>query len=128
MITDLAGTTSHLIELALDVALQRQQVIASNIANADSSGYRPLSVRFEEYLDTASTANGNRRVSDSELNSIRDMLTSGQLVGYSGDDKVNYDQEIARMSENVLRYQALLAGLNKYGDIVQMAISGDRGK
>lgn len=47
------GSTRSLQELALSVRAYRQQLIASNIANADTPGYQAVDIDFEEALRIA---------------------------------------------------------------------------
>lgn len=46
----LSDPTQRLLEQALDGLSRRQQLIASNLANIDTPGYRPMSVDFEAAL------------------------------------------------------------------------------
>lgn len=46
----LVDPTQHLLERALDGLSRRQQLIAANLANIDTPGYRPMSVDFESAL------------------------------------------------------------------------------
>lgn len=131
MIDDLGGVTSALAKLALDAAVLRHQVIANNIANAQTPGFRPQYVSFEEYLSAAAGSQTGREtdaVLRAEVESLRERLDAGQLVHSDDVTEVNVDQEMARLSANVLRYQALLEGLSKRGDLVKMAISGEGGR
>lgn len=55
-IQDLFGPTVRVLEKSLDLRQQRQQVIASNIANAQTPGYVPAKLNFEEGLKQAQRA------------------------------------------------------------------------
>ncbi len=129
MIEDIGGVTSQLVRLALDVSSLRQQVIANNIANAKTLNFEPQRVRFEEFLDSAmtrSTGQDDDRIARAQLNMLKQRVDSGQLVEKTGDETVELDLEMARLAENVLRYQALLEGLSKRGSVIKMAINEGR--
>lgn len=129
MIDDLGGATSNLVKLALDVSVLRQKVIANNIANANTPGYVPNKVSFEEHLTNASI-NSPQSNTDKQLvmqvETIRNKLNSGDLLLRSGAESVMLDMEMAGMAENVIRYQALLTGLSKHSSIIKLAIHEGR--
>ena len=124
MIEALGGTTSDLVKLALDVSVLRHKVIANNIANANTIGFIPQRVSFEEYLSNVSSENvGQLKL---EIESLRGRLNNGELLHFSGADSVKLDMEMAKMAENVIRYQALLTGMNKHSSTVKLAINEGR--
>lgn len=126
MIEDIGGVTSQLVRLALDVAAQRQQVIANNIANAKTPDFSPQRVRFEALLDNAMTRSINHsddRIAGAQLDKLEERMESGQLIEETDDEDVEMDLEMARLAENVLRYQALLEGLSKRGSVIKLAIT-----
>ena len=47
----LESITSAMITKALDVSLARHEVIANNIANSETAGYRPLTVNFDSIYE-----------------------------------------------------------------------------
>ncbi|HHJ13922.1 MAG TPA: flagellar basal body rod protein FlgB [Gammaproteobacteria bacterium] len=126
MIEDIGGITSKLVSLALDVASQRQQVIANNIANAQTANFAPQRVRFETLLDdvlTHSVQPNDEEPMAERLGRIRERLQAGELIEASGDNEVKLDLEMARLAENVLRYRALLEGMSKRGSVIKLAIT-----
>lgn len=134
MIEDLGGVTTQMVRLALDVAMQRHSVISNNVANANTEGFRPQVLEFETHLkqQLAQQGIGWEAVSNSgtlqrALSDAQADLQSNRYVHASGATKVELDQEMLKMSENVLRYQALLSALEKRGSIMHMAISGNPG-
>lgn len=134
MIEDLGGVTTQMVRLALDVAMQRHSVISNNVANVNTEGFRPQVLEFESHLkqQLAQQGIGWETVSNSDalqraLSEAQADVQRSQYVHASGATKVELDQEMLKMSENVLRYQALLSALEKRGSIMHMAISGSRG-
>ena len=91
----------------LDVAAERHKVLASNLANAETPGYRrvELSPSFDKTLK-ASVASGNLHSFDpSEMSFVED-----QNPAFRSDptgNNVSEDQELMLLNENALRYEAL---------------------
>lgn len=123
MVSLIENNTSALLSLALDAAVLRQQAIAQNIANANTPGYRPLGVTFEERLSEARSAvQQGQQVS---LSSLADFRPTVDFVESSnqGDDKVALDAEVAKLAENSLHHQTLLKALNRHFSILSTAIN-----
>lgn len=126
MIDGLNGVTMQLVGMALDASQLRQEAIATNIANANSVGYTPLRVSFEDQLAMLKKSLMDTSQDDSSsiaLQNIRPKLETMDETGSAANTKVEIDQEIARMTQNVVQYEALLEGLTKKISILQMAIN-----
>jgi flagellar basal-body rod protein FlgB len=128
MIEDIGGVTSKLIGVALDAMLVRHATIAHNIANADTPGYAPVRVAFEEYLAGYVGESGDLAddALSGQLESVRQALDDGSLVSKSTGGTVELDLEMVELTTNTLRYQALLTAAGKRGEIMAMAIRGGR--
>ncbi|MGD8911362.1 MAG: flagellar basal body rod protein FlgB [Candidatus Thiodiazotropha sp.] len=126
MIEDIGGVTSRLVSLALDVSSLRQQVIAHNIANANTPGFAPQKVSFEQLLERAglltSDQPGDPELAG-EIDRLRQRLDRGELIETSEDETVSLDMEMVRLTENVLRYRAMLEGLSKRGSLIKLAVT-----
>jgi flagellar basal-body rod protein FlgB len=105
----------------------RHRLIAGNIANAHSEGFRPRRLDFERQLagarevllDRAQVASGSRA-----LSAVRPTLAYGN-VGPAGERQgVRVDEQMALLAMNTLHYQALTTALNKKIAILAAAISG----
>jgi len=116
----LTGLTGSLIRMALDGLSMRQLVTANNIANANTSGYQPVRVDFEEQLASA-LREGDMR---GRLDTGR--LTQSVSVDPTPGAKVQLDMEAAQMAQDVLHYQALLRALREQMDILQTAVNDGR--
>ncbi|WP_316369631.1 flagellar basal body rod protein FlgB [Candidatus Thiodiazotropha sp. CDECU1] len=126
MIDDIGGVTSRLVSLALDVSSQRQQVIAHNIANADTPGFSPQKVSFEQLLEKANLLTSDQPASRelvSEIDRLQQRLHRGELIEASEDETVSLDMEMVKLTENVLHYRAMLEGLAKRGSLIKLAIT-----
>ncbi|MES9938925.1 MAG: flagellar basal body rod protein FlgB [Candidatus Thiodiazotropha sp. 6PLUC2] len=129
MIEDIGGVTSRLVSLALDVSSLRQQVTANNIANAETPGFAPQQVSFEQLLEANGMLTSDQPSENSltrGLESIERQLKHGDLIETNKDELVSLDMEMVNLTENVLHYRALLEGLSKRGSLIKMAISEGR--
>ena len=115
--------TTTLIMKALDAAVLRHQTIASNIANANSTGYRPLHVNFEEQLGLARQAlAGGSSLSASEVAALRPFIQQERAPA-TGNAAVMIDMEMVKLAQNTVQYQALLKGLSHRASLISMAIN-----
>ena len=95
---------------ALDAYMLRQKVTAGNIANIDTEGYTKKSVKFEEYLRGASSAQEREQVQPS-------IESSGE--------QVDLDTEMIEMSDTQMRVQMVSRLLRHQMDMVRMGITGN---
>ncbi|OIP56880.1 MAG: flagellar basal body rod protein FlgB [Helicobacteraceae bacterium CG2_30_36_10] len=129
--------THGLIKDALDYRAARQDMIASNIANADTPFYRPRDISFEETLrakkeeilgenntklELANT-NGSHIPLNSEKQSYKPTLfyRDGHMARNDGNS-VDIDVETTEMSKNSLMFNALVQANKKDGMIFQSVI------
>ena len=123
-LTELTGVTGSMIKLALDAASLRHLVIASNIANANTPGYVPVRVEFEEHLAAAAR---NGAYGASLTRSVAPAIVPDPQGFDPLQARVQLDVEAAQLAQNTLQYQALLRGLRGRLDMLQMAIGEGRG-
>ena len=124
------GTTSLLVRSALDALSMRHSVISNNIANANSPDFRPKVLEFERQLHQALLNSTNTDIEShliKSFNKFEEELMNGSMIKESNDKTVELDAEMARLTDTLLRYQALLEGLNKRSSVLKMAISEGRG-
>lgn len=105
-----------LITKALDGLHARAQATAQNVANANSPGFRPVRVDFEEALKAAASAG------PAALRSV--TPTVGQVPEGAAGNEMRLDLELATASETGLRYAALLDLLGRQLQISRTAIRG----
>ena len=105
-----------LLEKMLDVAAYRQKVLASNIANADTPGYKAKDISFQKELD---------------------KIVKGEHAGYEiyepvttmpnkDGNTVNLDVEMAKVAENTLIYNAAAQLMSMKMRMVKDVIKGGR--
>ena len=113
---------------ALNLHAQRQQLIASNIANADTPGYKARDVDFAATLKTAlaeqaAAARPGARKPDAGPRTA-DLLYRSTVQRSVDGNTVDLDVARAQFAENAVRYEAQIMFIN--GQIRQMlaAIQG----
>ena len=110
------AVSAVLITKALDGLSMRYLATAENVANANSPGYRPLRVSFEESL-TAAAQRGPDAVR-------RVVPRIEHLASSRFGDEMRLDLELANASETAMRYAALLDVLNRQMQISRTVIKG----
>jgi len=120
--------TFNLLEKSLYYRQIRQDMIASNIANADTPFYKSRDIRFEEALNAEKEKlydNQNKKLELArtspmhlEPKDIDDnfkpivFLRDGHLTRNDGND-VDIDVETAEMAKNSVAYNATVAAIKK---------------
>ncbi|MDQ1298172.1 MAG: flagellar basal-body rod protein FlgB [Campylobacterota bacterium] len=118
----------ELMKSAMDYRAARQDMIASNIANADTPFYHPRDVRFEEALARQSAqifaqkdhvlqmthTNGAHLNGVSASNDIKatTFFRDGHMARNDGNS-VDLDVESSEMAKNSMMFNALTAALKK---------------
>lgn len=128
MSLELGGVTSHLVSLALDAALVRHEVIANNIANYQTPGYQAKRLSFESFLNDMRSRlqNHDDEAFISRLDRVREYLEEGSMTTVAQNEAVELDKEMVQLTENALRYQAILKAAAKQGELLLSAINGGR--
>ena len=117
---------------SLQTAEHRLQLLASNVANADTPGYKARDLDFRAAMrsaDTrqmrmATTQNGHINIGqDAQPGQVQYRVpTQPSLDGNTVDSQL----EAASVGETTIRYQATLTFLNQKIQGLMMAISGGR--
>jgi flagellar basal-body rod protein FlgB len=100
----LIDTTQLGLERAISGAGLRQTAIASNLANANTPGYRRVDVDFHSAL--------SRAMSDGDSESVESVQFSTEADPQSlraDGNGVDVDVEAANMAKNGLEYEALVS-------------------
>jgi len=116
-------TTIHLLQKVLDLRSKNQEVISANIANAETPGYKSLSFDFEDELKSAMDQGGLKPVATNErhfaitpakIDDVQGRVTAKPDSSGIGDrNTVSVDNEMIKLSENEILYEAAVAMLNK---------------
>ncbi|WP_024538684.1 flagellar basal body rod protein FlgB [Comamonas badia] len=121
---------------ALMLRSERQRVLASNIANADTPGYKARDFKFAEALQQAGTPQtGSRLAAQSTSNPrhipLQPVASGANRPGYAlqtepalDNNSVDMDRERAAFMDNAVRYEATLRFINYQSRTLQSAITG----
>ncbi len=127
--------TTILLKKVLDIRVQNQQVIASNIANADTPGYAASRLEFEEKLQNAirqeqsgaaATHPGHIPISASRIEEVRPDVIQEEKSSVGDGNSVSRDQEMIALAENQLLYEAATQMLNKKLGLLKYVVQGGR--
>lgn len=106
--------TISAVHTALRGLVQRQRVIADNIANVETPGFTAKRVSFEESL-RAAISGGAPRAADIAL------TPSGAPANLNGNN-VQLDDESMRLVEAGLHHQLLVQAMNEKFGLLRTAI------
>jgi flagellar basal-body rod protein FlgB len=109
--------TMQLLNRTLDLRQSRQRVIASNIANEETPGYRAADFNFLDSLQAAQRGKGPATLAVTQgghmgVRGDAMQQVTGQLSPVpSGDlpldaNTVNIELEMAKMSDNAMQYNS----------------------
>jgi flagellar basal-body rod protein FlgB len=120
---ELFGPTPRLLAGALGALAKRHEMISSNIANAETPGYRRRDLSFHDVLGAfgetgAAPARGVRPVRiEPLLLPVNPFLGLEAAAGAEEErldrNQVRLDRELSRLVENALRYEASLVLLSR---------------
>lgn len=110
--------TAIILTKSLDGLTMRAEATAHNIANANSPGYRPVRVSFEDAMAEAALK-GPEAV-------LAMTFSVEQDPAFLPDDAVRLDMEMVTASSTAGRYAALVELLNRHSQITALAVSGGR--
>lgn len=129
---------------ALVLRAQRQQLLASNIANADTPGYVARDIDFRQAMDNALSAGGkasgavsasasgaSRHAKHLSLGGLSSSTLSSSALGYASqsqpsldNNSVDLDRERANFVDNSVRYESTLRFINGQSKTMLAAIQG----
>ena len=110
----LDGLTANL-ERYLDLLSARQKLVASNIANADTPGYKTQDIDFQ--FEFMSLVNGQRP----------QTIDAQGLKEKPDGNNVSLDREARLLAENAMRFNVASTLLRDKIKMVQQAIQGGSG-
>ena len=126
--------TGQLLQKVMDLRQQNQDVIASNIANAQTPGYSAAKLDFEEALAGAAGRDEKgmatthpRHLPVSGIGQVQGkVLRTPDRSGLGDGNNVSLDQEMIGLAENQILYEAATQMLNKKLGILKYAAQDGR--
>jgi flagellar basal-body rod protein FlgB len=110
MLDPLAGQLEHY----MDLLSTRQKLVASNIANADTPGYRTQDIDFQAEFQNA-------------LSGTPNILEVAGLPVKNDGNNVSLDREARLLSENALRFNVAASLLRSQISSLRAAIKEGQG-
>ncbi|MCY6370395.1 flagellar basal body rod protein FlgB [Clostridium ganghwense] len=123
--------TYELLKKSLNVSSKRKDVIANNIANINTKGYKRHYVTFEENLKEVNKglelkSTNNKHITDTdkvgEMKIETDKTDSMRMDG----NNVDIENETANLAANYLKYNALISEVNARMSMKKTIITGGR--
>lgn len=129
--------TLKALAASLNFRQMRQEIISSNIANADTPGYKAKRVDFEKALARALDVDGQMQMKNQDeehfdvgnggfTNLEPEIYEDSNGVVSQDGNTVDREQEMAKMVENKILYDAAVQLLNKKLGMMKYAIQNDR--
>ena len=123
-------TTYEFIKQGLDVSNLRGKVIANNISNVNTAGYKKFKVTFEENLKKSKTININqtrdKHISINNSQGTIDVVKNESTSMREDGNNVDLDLEKVNQAANTLMYNALITQANNKLSQSNYVISGGR--
>jgi len=128
--------TVKALAASLNFRQMRQEIISSNIANADTPGFKAKRVDFEQALARALDVDGEMQmktgderhhdVGNGGFNNLEPEIyeDSNGVVSQDGNT-VDREQEMAKMVENKILYDAAVQLLNKKLGLMKYAVQSN---
>lgn len=107
----------NVLDRASDASWTRNDVLANNIANADTPGYKRKDVQFETYLANAvaGTDSLDETVANIDLGALEPTTYTEQAgLSYRVDENnVDITTENVELAKNQIRYYVLMSSINE---------------
>ncbi len=107
----------NVLDKAADASWTRNEVIANNIANIDTPGYKRQDLNFEDELERA-LGHSRYKTMDAKVADLKDKHLQARVVNdYSGfsyrtdKNNVDVDTENVLLAANQLKYNGLMEGV-----------------
>ncbi|MFS8651172.1 MAG: flagellar basal body rod protein FlgB [Caldibacillus sp.] len=124
--------TIALLEKALDYSAVKQNVIAHNIANADTPNYKAKDVQFSAYLHDAlekrihAKQTDERHIPFQSRDPQIQITTRKNLRYHHNGNSVDIDYEMAELAKNQIYYQTMTDILSGKLRTLQTVIRGGK--
>ncbi|MBW1915237.1 MAG: flagellar basal body rod protein FlgB [Deltaproteobacteria bacterium] len=121
--------TARILSRMLDFRSASQRVVSGNLANADTPGYKPREISFDEMLQNASGKGDTGLMTTDPDHISHSTVNTGESfrITEAETDELNLETEMAKMMQNNLLYEASAKLLSKKFEMLKTAIaSGGR--
>ena len=127
--------TTQVLRKSLDLRAKNQQIIAANVANAETPGYAPAKFSFEDALSTAISASKQPALAaphpkhfplgPTSLAAVQGEITrEADTTGIGDKNGVSVDEEMIALAQNELLFETSAQLLQKKFSLLRHVISG----
>ena len=118
--------SATLLEKMLDVSSVKHKVIANNIANVNTPGYKKMDVSFADQLEKALNESSVNKFDALQPKIVISKEDTGETVRNDGNN-VDMDKEVSSLVKNTLSYNIYTQLLSKKFEDIKSAIESSRG-
>lgn len=115
----------NLLEKMLDVSAIKHKVIANNIANINTPGYKKMEVSFAEQLEKVIKDNSMNKFDSLQPKIVLSKEDANGTVRNDGNN-VDMDKEVSSLMKNTLSYNIYTQLLAKKMESLKSAIENSR--
>ncbi len=115
----------NLLEKMLNVSATKHKVIANNIANINTPGYKKLEVSFAEQLEKVIKDTSMNKFDAFQPKIVVSKEDTNGTVRNDGNN-VDMDKEVSALMKNTLSYSVYTQLLAKKMELVKSAIENSR--
>lgn len=128
--------TPKFLKKNLDFYLQRNNLIASNIANVDTPDYKAVDIKFNDILKRAigignqlkmkGTKDNHFSTNIKQLDKIKPRVVEENDPARPDGNNVKIEKEMFKLVETQLMYNSIIQAMIKRGGILRYAIEEGR--
>ncbi len=118
MINSNAFDYINVLDKAADASWTRNEIIANNIANVDTPGYKRQDLNFEDELERA-LGHSRYKTMDAKVADLKEKHLEARVVSdYDGfsyrtdGNNVDIDTENVTLAANQIKYQGLMSSIS----------------
>lgn len=116
--------TNKVLENVLDYSALKQKVIAQNIANSETIGYKRRDVEFKDLFNKG--INEPLQLKGATNKSKLKIVIDESSENISGFNNVDVNREMAELAENTIMFKFSAKKINAYFKSLQSVIKGGR--
>lgn len=122
----LRSTSAAAVEKALEGLALRMNAVAGNLANAETPGFRPQRVMFEQALRSAIEREHSAPAPAARGSAVQDVTPAALRPFVAGGAPVTVEPEVemTQMARAALHYEALARTAGKQLRMLRAAITG----
>ena len=117
--------SATLLEKMLDVSSVKHKVIANNIANVNTPGYKKMGVSFSDQLEKALNESSMNKFDTLQPKIVISKEDTTETARNDGNN-VDMDKEVSSLVKNTLTYSIYTQLLAKKYEGIKSAIEGSR--